>query len=1473
MSNEAGYESNQPVQSIPSVATTDPVERDLPNLPTNEPNQPNGEPEISTEQRVADAHIEADKVMSDSKAPVHSFNPNDTPEEKAKKAREAPGVADVTANNPLLDGPQAKTIISDATLPSGNGKTSESEGAVKAAEKSKPAKETAAEVKAKPKKDLPPPILGWRESNDDFMKKYAGQEWQNYIAITVLILGGFLVSRLYFGFGWCLIVIAFGTQYYANSVQRHRRNVRDDITRQLAVNRLFNDSESTEWLNSFVSKFWLIYEPVLSAMVVEIGDGVLAENTPGFLDSLRLSHFTLGTKAPRVDSVKTINNNNGEKIEMEWEFSFTPNDTMDMTKRELETKTNPKICLEIRVGKGIVGAGMPILVEDFAFKGRMRIGIYLMSTFPHVKTVDVSFMEPPVIDYVLKPLGGETFGFDIAHIPGLQTFIRDQTNAVLGPMMYAPNVFTLDVEQIMSGVDMEAAVGVLKITIRSARNLKNVELIGMSDPYVILQCNNRAELARTSVKYNTLNPVWDETYYVLLHNISDNLSLEIFDKEDVQKDRSLGTATFDLSTLNDTPEQTDILGKVIREGGKESGELLYDLAYYPVIPPVKNEDGTESPVESNSGILKVFIHQAKDLSSTCDAYGTVKLNGNAILKTQVIKKKNNPLWEKNVEMFISDKKNAIFEVDVMDERGFVADPVIGKFTTTLDEALNRDGQNPWYSLDGSAGKVRMTFVWRPVVIKGGVLSAGRLAPPIGVVRLDLISGLKLKNTDLLGKADPYIIVSVANKQKARTEYIEDSVDPTWNETHFIGVRNPREIFVIEVYDWDKFGKDSLIGSTSLNISELLGPQIAEGQFGEGPVKQYQQPIKFESKERGTVCFNAHFYPTNPITTPQEEHAEGVKEITELEAAEGSVVEKPEEKPAEPIDYTQFSTGLLSVLIGSTKETKKQLDSCFAEVLINNNEYNIVHRTEVKKKVTDPIFNEECEAFVQEALFTKISVLIRQHNDSRTEIARVTLPVTEILDILTKTNSNDSSWYEFENHPGKIQLAFKFTPVNVDIDEALSVTNKGVVAVKIIKANNLKAADSSGLSDPFVRVKLNDEKVFKTKTIKKSLNPEFDEEFSASLMSRNQDVFLFEIFDWNQFQSQELLGRVQVNAKDLEPSVAYVNEFPLTSGEGTLTLSFLFTPEHVGKLMSDRKGTIGGTIGGAALGGAATVVGGTLGAGKTVVGGTLGAGKFVVGGTLGAGKSVVGGAKGLFGLGKKKSVDGTEASPNLTENTVTPVPIDAPAPVPAPVVASVPMEAAAAGPAAMSDTIDSNAEAESDITGDSGPETFGTEATGQPGTITIFVLEGSNLPAADSNGMSDPYIKIRWGRKVVHKTKIIKKTLAPIWNESFTIPTNGSRVRLHFSVKDHNLLQDTTLGEYELDVWDRIHPASNVMSDEFLAPLANAEKGQIKLRIEFTPDGGSNPVGQGDNSAPSSEYGDVSSKKFGFSSFRKKNFSG
>ncbi len=216
------------------------------------------------------------------------------------------------------------------------------------------------------------------------------------------------------------IILAFCATYYRTSVARFRRNARDDIQRELVKTHLMSDSESADWMNHFLDRFWLIYEPVLSRTITATVEQVLSTNCPPFLESMRLTEFTLGSKAPRIDSVKTFPKTDEDIVMMDWDFSFNPNDISDLTQKQIKKLSNPKIILSIRLGKGLATAAMPILLENMSFSGSMRIRMKLMTNFPHVQVVDLSFMKPPEFDFSLKPIGGETFGFDIA---GVSVFI------------------------------------------------------------------------------------------------------------------------------------------------------------------------------------------------------------------------------------------------------------------------------------------------------------------------------------------------------------------------------------------------------------------------------------------------------------------------------------------------------------------------------------------------------------------------------------------------------------------------------------------------------------------------------------------------------------------------------------------------------------------------------------------------------------------------------------------------------------------------------------------------------------------------------------------------------------------------------------------------------------------------------------------------------------------------------------------
>jgi len=189
------------------------------------------------------------------------------------------------------------------------------------------------------------------------------------------------------------------------------------------------------------------------------------------------------------------------------------------------------------------------------------------------------------------------------------------THGTLGPMMYEPNVFTLNLEQLLSGKPLDAAIGILQVTVHSARGIKGTKIGGgVPDPFVSFSINDRAELARTQVKKNTYacillfsillltvcasyNPTWVETKFLLVNSISENLMLSLWDFNDHRKDTPLGAATFDMNQLAVDSLHEGIISPLLKDG-KERGELRYDVQYFPVLEP--HESSAEVPESSES---------------------------------------------------------------------------------------------------------------------------------------------------------------------------------------------------------------------------------------------------------------------------------------------------------------------------------------------------------------------------------------------------------------------------------------------------------------------------------------------------------------------------------------------------------------------------------------------------------------------------------------------------------------------------------------------------------------------------------------------------------------------------------------------------------------------------------------------------------------------------------------------------------
>ncbi|OKL63539.1 hypothetical protein UA08_01208 [Talaromyces atroroseus] len=716
---------------------------------------------------------------------------------------------------------------------------------------------------------------------DKISDKFFGDWYHNAAVIVFACLSSWIIAVLGGGLGWVFLVMAACGTYYRTSIRRVRRNFRDDVHREMAKQRLETDAESLEWINGFLLKFWPIYAPVLCDTIITSVDQVLSTATPAFLDNLRMKTFVLGTKPPRLEHVKTYPKTEVDTIIMDWKFSFTPNDTMDMTARDLKDKVNPKVVLEVRIGKGVISHGLDVIVEDFAFSGLMRVKVKLQIPFPHIERVDVCFLERPDIDYVCKPLGGETLGFDINFIPGLESFIKEQIHGNLSPMMYAPNVFPIEIAKMLAGNPVDQAIGVLAVTLQSAYNLKGSTRLGNTiDPYCSVSINNRKELARTKTIQDTTEPRWNETVYVIITSFTDALTIGIFDYNDLRKDQELGIATFPLDKLESEAEHEN-LALDVSYSGRNRGVLKADVRFFPVLQGRKLEDGTEEPVpELNTGVARFTVEQAKELDGSkslvgsLNPYAVLLLNGKELHISKKLKRTNNPIFQDaSKELLITDRKHAKLGLVIKDERELSTDPIIGRYQIKLDDMLRmmEKGQE-WYQLAGSKkGRVKMTVDWRPVALRGIAGGAGYVQP-IGVIRVHFKGASDLRNFEAIGMSDPYARVLLNGIPGGRTVTYKNNLNPNWNEIVYIPVHNTREKLTLEVMDEESMQRDRTLGQVDIALSDY----VHEDENGEYEVDDEKQEVKSglrmngRGAAKGFLNYTIAFYPTVNVYNPEED---------------------------------------------------------------------------------------------------------------------------------------------------------------------------------------------------------------------------------------------------------------------------------------------------------------------------------------------------------------------------------------------------------------------------------------------------------------------------------------------------------------------------------------------------------------------------------------------------------------------------
>ncbi|CAL4938539.1 unnamed protein product [Urochloa decumbens] len=326
----------------------------------------------------------------------------------------------------------------------------------------------------------------------------------------------------------------------------------------------FPEYEQVKWLNKQLSKLWPFIEEAATMVIRDSVEPLLDDYRPPGISSLKFSRLSLGTVPPKIEGIRIQSFKKGQ-ITMDIDFRWGG---------------DPNIILAVET----LVASLPIQFKNLQVYTIIRAVFQLSDEIPCISAVVVALLaEPkPRIDYVLKAVGGS-----LTAMPGLSDMIDDTVASLITDMLQWPHriVIPLGVDVDVSDLELKPH-GKLTVTVVRAESLKNKELIGKSDPYVVLFIRPMFR-EKTSVIDDNLNPQWNETFELIAEDKeTQHLILEVFDEDKMKQDKRLGIAKLPLSDLGmETVQEVNLqllssLDTTKVKDKKDRGVLTIKVVYH-----------------------------------------------------------------------------------------------------------------------------------------------------------------------------------------------------------------------------------------------------------------------------------------------------------------------------------------------------------------------------------------------------------------------------------------------------------------------------------------------------------------------------------------------------------------------------------------------------------------------------------------------------------------------------------------------------------------------------------------------------------------------------------------------------------------------------------------------------------------------------------------------------------------------------
>jgi len=690
---------------------------------------------------------------------------------------------------------------------------------------------------------------------------------------------------------------------------------------------------------------------------------------------------------------------------------------------------------------------------------------------------------------------------------------------------------------------------------------------------------------------------------------------------------------------------------------KPAGTVRMGINYIPLNQFNENlEETTE--IFSETGIARIWIYKVQKLEGSPNPYCVAEIDGVEVVTTSKKKYNNNPGFNCFKDVFIKNFSTAKLSIAVKDSKTGT-DEVLGTFEWSIYEIYERLKEDPganWFKLSSKFDEavINLGLEWKPLIIN----MSSNLLKPVGICRLHVKGAKNLKNSEKFGISDPYVKINLSGKEVGVTDVVDNDLNPEFREVYYLMIRSKNDRLSFEVFDFSDMKNDSKLGKVEMNITDICRNIVFNGEqcplskawenmnplpeikkttnnntFVSVPLFDNQVASKIS---QGRIEFDLNYYGIADIgLKSEEEDTENKKEnvnedILASENTDRTFINKLQE--------STLISGIIRVKIHSISDLPKEA-FYNVETYFEDEPFNALLKTSRSSKPSkEGNIEETVEGFVRNYLNTKMVFAINENNGVNVNrLASLVIPVQNLL--IGKLNLEKPCIHICDNGFTKIKLGVEYEPINIRLERGEISPQMGVINVLIDKANVI-GKDSSGTSDPYVKVLLRGQEIYKTDTVKKTLTPVWNERFKVNISDRISNKLVFQVFDWNKVQKHDLIGQADVPLYEVYDGEKINITLPLVAYDkggnkienGNISLEIEFTPQiHNNRIHSRISNNTNAAR--KLAGGVGTFTGGVVGGVGTVAGG-------VAGGVASGVGSIA------RGIGLKKSPKSTVGSTNI-----------------------------------------------------------------------------------------------------------------------------------------------------------------------------------------------------------------------------------